>query len=334
MKSPAIRIGLTAVALFCLAACVSASPAGPVWPAAPAAARIEYVGSISTPSDAGIKESSWRRFGHWLTGEGHEASALDKPFGLAVDDAGNLLVTDTGARIVCWFDFAGKKLHCWNGAGKVAFQSPVAVAKRGGILFVADSGLGEVMAISEQGRLLFELKDHLSRPVGLALSSNVLCVADATLHHVAIFDLNGRFQSEFGQRGSNPGEFNFPTHLAVNRAGEVLVTDSMNQRVEVFDAKGKYLRTIGGPGESSGHFTRPKGVAVDAQGNIYVVDALFDNIQIFDDKGEFLLDVGTSGGGPGQFWLPAGIAITKKNIIYVADSSNHRVQILKYLEQP
>lgn len=331
---------LWAVTTVALTACVSPHrPATPleaarVWPDPPEAARLSYVGSISTPSDAGMSVSSWQRLGAWFTGQGQAQVRLARPFGVAVDETGNLCVTDTAANAVCYFDFEHKRFRRWQRVGNYSFQSPVAVAKKNGVFFVADSGLRAVLALSEDGHLDFAVTNRLERPSGLGLSRDKMFVADSKLHRVLAFDLKGNFLFQFGNRGTAPGEFNFPTHVTVSESEEVYVTDSMNARVEVFDADGRLLRVIGGAGDSSGHFNRPKGVAVDRWGHAYVVDAMFDNFQIFDSGGQLLLDVGSTGGKPGEFWLPSGIAISHDDLIYVADSSNHRVQILKYLGQP
>jgi DNA-binding beta-propeller fold protein YncE len=331
-----------ALAIACLlSSCVSDNssqssnaPANRVWPAAPAEARLSYVQSIYSPKDIGLNPSGWSRLGKWLTGQSQASQPLVKPFGIAVDEAGDICLTDTGAASVCYFDRVHHKFQRWSRIGKLSFQSPVAVVKRDDDFFVADSALGMVIAFDREGKLRFTITNSLARPVALALTTNEILVADSQLHRVAAFDLQGGFLFQFGRRGAGPGEFNFPTHLAVDGQGHVFVTDSMNSRIQMFDAQGHFLGLIGAPGDASGHFNRPKGVAADSFGHIYVVDAMFDNVQIFDTGGRFLLDFGSTGSGPGEFWLPAGIAISGDNQIFVADSYNRRIQVFKYIGTP
>jgi sugar lactone lactonase YvrE len=312
-------------------ATTSASSTPKVWPAPPEVARVSYVQTILRPADIGMKFSPFTRFGHWITGSEKGNEQLLKPFGLALDENDNICLTDTGANAVCYYDRAKKKWHRWTKIGDVHLTSPVAVAKRGGTLFVADSALGKVIAFKEDGKILFQITNHLGRPSGVAILNDKLFVADAQRHTIVVFNLRGDFQREFGRRGIDHGEFNFPTHLAVDGRGNLLVTDSMNARVQILDADGKYKGEIGNIGDSPGHFGRPKGSAVDSVGNVYVVDALFDNLQIFDHSGRLLLNFGETGAQPGQFWLANGIAITRENEILVADSYNHRIQVFKYV---
>ncbi len=302
-----------------------------VWPPPPAEPRVAYLQSISGPADLGIRPSGWNRFANLVTGGNRGKEKLVKPFGIALDELDNLCLTDTGTGRVWFFDRARKRVQSWEKAGGFRFASPVAIAKRKGIFYVADSALQKVVAFDGQGKLLFAIDQGVTRPAGLAVSDEKLFVADTAAHHIAIFELTGKFLSQFGQRGAAPGELNFPTHLAVDAQGRIWVTDSMNSRIQMFDSAGRLLGLIGSAGDSSGHFSRPKGVAVDRFAHVYVVDALFDNVQIFNPQGQFLLAVGEPGSGPGQFWLPAGIAISRRQQIYVADSYNGRVQVFQYL---
>jgi sugar lactone lactonase YvrE len=331
--------GLALLGALLLAGCSGVdqpSPgAGPrtdlVWPAAPEVARIAYQYSVLRPADLGVKRSRLARFGQWLTGSEKGNERLVKPFGIAVDEADNLLLTDTGANVVCFYDRTARKWNRWDKAGRLQFKSPVAVAKRAGTIFVADSGLASIIAMSDAGKLLFTITNRLQRPTGLTISSNTLYVADSQRHSVLAFNLQGQFLRELGKRGTGPGEFNFPTHLASDSQGRLYVTDSMNGRVQVLDAEGRSVAVVGKPGDSPGHFSRPKGVAADPLGRVYVIDALFDNVQIFDGAGAFLLNLGAAGSQPGEFWLPNGIAIGPGNDIYVADTYNRRVQVFKYI---
>lgn len=189
-------------------------PVTRVWPDPPAEPRLAYVQSIYTLADLGIKPSGWSRLGRWLTGLGRDTDKLGKPFGIALDEVGNLCLTDTGGARVLFLDRIRKRVSTWEGIGRLQFVAPVAVAKLHGTLFVADSGLGEVLIFDEQGKSLVEVKRELIRPAGLAVSGARLFVTDAAAHCVAVFDLQGNFLFKFGQRGSAPGQFNFPTHIA------------------------------------------------------------------------------------------------------------------------
>ncbi|HVU23854.1 MAG TPA: 6-bladed beta-propeller [Opitutus sp.] len=336
---PPLRL-LFALALGAAAAGVAApKPAVaaanlPVWPAAPDEPRIAFVGEVRGPQDIGVKPSAWRTLARWLTGDQGENLNLRKPFAVALDEGGRLCIADTETGVVSCLDLSRRTWRRFAGVGSTRFVSPVAVARWHGTMYVADSTLGKVFAFNDRGEPVAEIGSPLQRPVGLAIAGDRLCVADAQVHAILVFGLDGRFLSQIGRRGTGPGEFNFPTGVITDHRGRLLVSDTMNCRVQIFDASGAFVAQFGSNGDTSGHFARPKGVAVDAADDIYVVDALFDNFQIFDPAGRLLLNVGQGGGGPGEFGLPAGIAIGADNRIYVADPFNHRVQIFRYLGQP
>jgi DNA-binding beta-propeller fold protein YncE len=307
--------------------------AGPItlgWPEPPQVPRIVYIQSLHQPADAQIKTSPFVRFGRWLTAS-HEEQSLRKPFGIGVDEKGNLCITDTGANAVCFYDRRNKKWQRWLKVGQATFIAPVAVAKRHELIYVADSGRPGIVAFTESGKFMMEITNKVERPSGLLIHGERLLVTDSKRHSVLSYDLSGNFLSESGHRGINPGEFNFPTHIAGDSEGNIFITDSMNSRIQVLDRDFKFKTQIGSAGDSSGHFSRPKGLAVDTFGHVYVVDGMFDNIQVFDRAGKFLLYLGTTGAGAGEFWLPNGIAISSDNEVFVTDCYNQRVQIFKYI---
>lgn len=308
--------------------------AGPVWPPPPSEPRIAFVQNLRGPADLGMRPSVWRSMANWLTGDTGESQNLRKPFAVAVDEGGNLCLADTDTSLVCYADFAHKHWRRYTGVGKNKFTSPVALARRAEVFYVADSELAKVFAFRDDDQPVFEIGAPLKRPVGLAVTDDALYVVDSQAHAVLVFGLDGKLQFTFGGRGTGPGQFNYPTGIAVDGRGHLLVSDTLNCRVQIFDLQGKYLSEFGSNGDTSGHFARPKGIAADSAGDIYVVDAIFDNFQIFDPAGQLLLNVGEPGDGPGGFGLPNGIAIGADNRIYVADAFNHRVQIFKLIGQP
>jgi len=160
-----------------------------------------------------------------------------------------------------------------------------------------------------------------------------LFVADTGLHQIVILSPTGNLLARIGSRGTALGQFNFPTNVVIGSDGRIYVSDSLNFRVQQFGPDFTPLRQIGRKGDMPGYFGQPKGVALDTENHLYVVDAHFEAVQIFDADGTLLLDFGAEGRGPGGFWLPAGIFIDRRNRIWIADTYNKRVQVFDYIPE-
>lgn len=76
-----------------------------------------------------------------------------------------------------------------------------------------------------------------------------LYVLDAGNFRVSVFDRAGHQIRSFGRRGEGPGEFGFPSDMAVSPAGEVAVYDFARRALVRFDEKGSYtgLDPLPGP---------------------------------------------------------------------------------------
>ena len=59
-------------------------------------------------------------------------------------------------------------------------------------------------------------------------------VTDCGNNHVSVFTCEGKFLTSFGTKGSEPGQFNEPYGIAVDKNGVVYVTDSKNHRIQLF----------------------------------------------------------------------------------------------------
>lgn len=331
-----------ATTLLLISACAEPAPRlGPesaettapplVWPKAPAQERIRYLRSVTGPQDWGISRSLWRRLVDALSGRGEEV--FMRPSAVAERD-GILYVADPGAQAVWLIDAPRDRYTRITDVGAQALISPVALALgSGGTVFVADTGLKQVFLLDRDGALIRSIATQgLERPAGLAWdeAEHRLFVLDSLRHRIAVFDGNGALLRNLGENGNQNGQFNHPTHLALDASdasGTLLVTDALNFRVQAIDQQGGFLWKFGQTGNGAGDFAAPKGIASDSAGHVYVVDALFDAVQIFDRQGQLLLGFGERGTGPGQFMLPRGIYISAADKVYVADAYNQRVQI-------
>ena len=342
----AIRHTLLIIILITIAGCAAyelgtqnAEPVmhetGPVWPPPPQTARIQYIRSISGPSDIGIKKSWFRKTMDAIFGKDEATEMLLRPYGVFAGSE-RIYVTDPGNRLVYVFDMKEKNYLEIRKADKEEFKSPIGVAAdKNGEIYLSDSLLKRVFIFDKEGKYLRETgSDNLFiRPAGIAIDEERLYVVDTHGHKILAFSKReGSFLFSFGKNGRGNGEFNYPTNIFAGKDKFLYITDSMNFRVQIFDTAGNFISAFGKHGDGSGDFSKPKGVAVDSEGNIYVADAQFDSVQIFDKDGRLLLAFGNTGRGKGQMVLPAGVYIDKQDKIYVADSYNNRIQIFQYLK--
>ncbi|MDH3673057.1 MAG: SMP-30/gluconolactonase/LRE family protein [Gammaproteobacteria bacterium] len=304
-----------------------------VWPQPPAQARIRFIRAVTRPADLDIKRSFWKRVLQAIRGK--EDVRFVRP-GAVAAHGDVIYVADPGAQTL-WI--LNPKAHWFKRIREVGDDepliSPVAVALGpNGRVYLADSYLTKVFVFSADGKLQRTIADaKLQRPVGLAYdaATDGLYVADSAAHRIWVFSNEGKSLRTIGEHGTARGQFNFPTHVALDREGTLHVTDALGFRIQRFARDGRFVDAFGHHGNASGDFAAPKGVAVDSEGHIYVVDALFDTVQIFDRAGRYLLNFGERGVNLGQFWLPAGLFIDAADRVYVADAYNQRIQIFQYL---
>jgi DNA-binding beta-propeller fold protein YncE len=307
-----------------------------VWPEPPEPPRIIYVGAVSTEADMGKRGSPLDGLGELLFGK-RPVGILVCPYAVAVDPAGVMYVADSAGAAVHVFNLKTRDYHQFSSLGKdLRLQKPIGLALLADRVYVVDSGLRQVCVFKKNGAFLFAFgRNHFERPAGIACrpAEATVYVADAGNHTIHVFSHRGEFLKRIGTRGIGGGQFNFPTHLHIDRAGRLYVSDTLNYRIQVFGPDDRYLTVFGQQGDRPGNFAHPCGVATDGFGNIYVTDRQFENVQIFGPDGQILMAFGQEGNGPGQFWLPAGIFIDDRNRIYVADSYNKRIQIFDLLEE-
>ncbi|HIG14294.1 MAG TPA: 6-bladed beta-propeller, partial [Gammaproteobacteria bacterium] len=182
-------------------------------------------------------------------------------------------------------------------------------------------------------------------PNGIAIDSQRNFYAlDAGGSRVQKFSSFGLFITQWGGKGSGPGEFYYgkdhggPMGIAI-AGNRVFVTDQGNFRVQVFTQDGKYVSAFGTNGTGNGQFLKPTHVTVDSKGHVYVTDWERRDVQKFVSSAsgyEWALTFGgkeTVAHEQGLFYAkadgygPNGIAVNSKDLIHVSDSGNCRVQV-------
>jgi len=303
-----------------------------IWPDPPDTPRIKFVKSIYGSED--VKESSV------VTNIvlGSEAGfRIKKPMGIHVDNGGRIFVTDTAAGDVYVLDPVNHTATSLSGMGVQSMSKPISIATDAqGRIFFSDSLNNRVRVVDKNGHLIADLQadEPFKMPSGVAVDDlyKKVYVSDTRHHNIKVFDLETlKYLKTIGKRGKEEGEFNFPSHLAVDSKGFLYVSDTQNGRYQVFDNEGRFVRRVGEFGDAPGMFGRPKGIAVDSEGHVYVADAAFNVVEIFDDEGRYLMAFSGYGTDRGQTILPAGLAIDKNDYIYMVDSWSHRVEVFEYL---
>jgi DNA-binding beta-propeller fold protein YncE len=128
-----------------------------------------------------------------------------------------------------------------------------------------------------------------------------------------------------GGKGTEEGQFDSPTGIAVDGNGNVLVADTNNGRIEKFSSNGNFTKIIGSKGSGHGQFSAPNGIAIDRAGNMYVAEVDNGRVQKLSPDGTFMAEWK----GPGLgFYGPRRIAIGPDDSVYVVDQGHN--QIVKF----
>lgn len=321
------------IATACAHGAAAPPEATQAWPAPPERAQVRYLGAYPDGEEWRPRPGVWSRILSVILGTEDETRRdgplLTRPFGLAVR-GDELFVADPDGQAVLRIRPGTRDLSPVR-CGNHPWVMPMAVAAGpDGALWIADGGAGALVKVEPSGVCTEVGRQSLERPSGVAVVGEAIWVADPPRHAVVAFSFDGREVGRLGGRGSGDGQLNFPTAVAPDGEGGLLVVDALNFRISRFGAGGHYRGAFGEAGDGGGAFGRPKAVAVDPAGRIYVTDAQHDVVVVFDAGGAFELSVGGTGSAPGSLAMPAGVAITERRL-FVADSRNHRIQIYELL---
>ena len=143
---------------------------------------------------------------------------------------------------------------------------------------------------------------------------------------VTMCTVSEEYIGEFSSGGVEDGQMMWPSSIAIDRDGNVYISDEALQRISIFDSRGQYLGKWGVKGKRESEFNRPSGIAFDSDDNLLVVDSLNCRVQRFTKDGRFLSGWGRAGSGDGEFNIPWGVHIDVAGNVYVADWRNNRIQ--------
>lgn len=230
---------------------------------------------------------------------GTAAGLFDRPVFVAVDDVGNVFVTDSGNHRVQKFNGDGEFLGGWGGLGP-----------------------GDGQFNLPRGIAFFDGNE--------ADPANYIYVVDSLNNRVQKFTASGAFVTKWGSLGPGDGQFLVPSGVAVGPSGNVYVVDTHHHRVQKFSPTGAFLGTWGGNGKADGQFLNAHGIAVDEAERVYVADSGYPSrVQVFSAGGAHL-DTWTSfGTGTASAFTAPGVAVGPSGDVFVTDGSNYQ-RVLRF----
>ena len=268
--------------------------------------RVDTTGTITTV--AGIGEPAYG-------GDGGPSvrAQLSFPSGVAADHAGNLYIADLGNYRIRRVDaartittVAGTGERDWGGEGpavEVPLDGPrsISVDSSGNLYIVARANSG-IRRVDATGNMRWVpgspepydgpedgYRESWDRGVAVDHAGNVY-ISNIENNYVRRADTTGTASLIAGTRkpgyGGDGGpateaQLNFPSGLAVDKAGNLYIADAGNHRIRRVDPSG-IITTIAGTGEpgysgdggpaAEAQLASPVALAVDGAGNLYFAD--------------------------------------------------------------
>ena len=253
-------------------------------------------------------------------------SGLGTPFGAALDEAGNLYVTDAATTL---YQFAGGSTTAtWHDS---TLQGPLGMTVDGaGNLWVAEcSTNNDVVLETLTGPGVYTKSTPISGlacPYDVAVdgSGNVYIAEYTTGDVLKETPNNGSYAQSTVVSGLLG-----PNGVAVDSSGNIYVTDTGNNQVleETPAGVNSYTQTI----VANSVLIQPEGLAIDPNGNVYISDSGNGRIvEATPSGGTFLpLTVVTRG-----INLPVGLALDAAGDLYIADESGAAIDELNISTAP
>ena len=291
--------------------------------------KVDLAGMLSFVAGTGIE-------GYGGDGGPATLAQLDAPSGLLFDPTGALVVADHHNGCMRRIDGSGviNAIAGWcghqgfNGDGKpvlkTKFNDPIGIVEAStGTLFVADEQNARVRRVTPDG-----------------VVSTILGGGKTPLPEVP----DGTLGTEI--------QMSHPSYLALDRGGNLYVSDFLWNQVVRIDPQGRITHIAGtgdeGFGGDGGPATSavldfPTGLALDARGRLYIDDSFNNRIRMVDTHGRISTVVGSGpfGFGSGSYSgdggkataatlnQPSGIGMSADGRLFIADQGNNVVRAVQ-----
>lgn len=282
--------------------------------------KVNTMGIISTVAGTGVAGYS---------GDGGAATSamLNLPYGIAVDNTGNIFISDNGNNVI-------RKV---NSAGVISTYAGTGVAGYSGDTGPATSAT-------------------LNSPQGIVLNdSGWLFIADANNNAVRVVDSAKKMLTVAGTGlAGNSGNggmataatLHYPVSVALDIYNNLYIADYLNNVVRKVNTSG-VISTVAGNGTmgvsgdggvaTSAQLHFPSGVSVDGARNLYIADQGNNAVRRVDSNGTIYNFAGTHTNGyngdgglaiNAQLSSPKGVAADGWGRVYIADYDNNVVRMV------
>src|SRR6266702_3776837 len=257
------------------------------------------------------------------------AAALNEPYGIVLDRAGNIFIADRLNRRVRRIDAASGVITTAAGTGEAAYSGDGGPAARAGL--AEPNGL----AFDAAQRQLYvtDVADNRVRVIDLATGTIATFAGTGAAEH-----------SGDGGKATAAGTFGARA-VEIGADGTVYILERQGSSLRAVDPKTQIITTIAGTtargyGGDGGPaleavFDAPKEMAIDRDGSLLIVDTENHTIRRIDRATGIVSNLaggrqGTGGdGGPATaagLDRPHGAVVGPDGAIYIGDTNNHRVR--------
>ncbi len=242
--------------------------------------------------------------------------------------------------VVFQFNKQGRILNQF-GAGMFAWPHGIDVDDDGNVWVVDARGNGELMRghqvikFSPEGEVLLRLgtagvagrtRTTLDQPNDVLVTpEGDIFVADGHPgngnNRIVKYSSDGRYLMEWGETGSNPGQFRTPHALALDDDGLLYVGDRSNRRIQVFEQDGTFVRDFYNMGRASGITIRNNKLYVaDSESSFGRNPGFRRGIRVMDlDTGYIIAFIPDPDPSPGGTTAAEGVAVDNEGNVYGAE---------------
>ena len=261
------------------------------------------------------------------SGDGGQATAaaLNAPFGISIDNSGNLLILD-------FLNNCIRKVNTVGIISTIAGNGTAGYSGDGGQATSAQLSGPAGIVCDTAGNIYFS--DYNNNRVRMINNSGIISTV--------VGSGTGGFSGDGGQ--AIFAQLNNPSGISLDHSGNLYISDCNNNRIRKVNHSG-IITTIAGTGAggfsgdggqaAAAQLWGPDGIVVDSAGNLYIADDSNNRIRKITSAGVIITIAGdgiTSFSGDGGLATnagignPNGICIDGQGNLFLTDTDNNRIR--------